>query len=134
MKIHYIGYGDSDDEWKDEEELVDICEPTYLLSNRFSLHQELALAIKSKLQSSRTGSPEVRIVMDFDKAVYESGLKVLGTLKKSERGVDKYVIKNYSDLDTVLGKKWYIKGLNINGDFCYAIKQSVSISPGKPPS
>ena len=61
--------------------------------------------------------------MDFDKAVYESGLKVLGTLKKSERGVDKYVIKNYSDLDTVLGKKWYIRGLNINGDFCYAIKQ-----------
>ena len=63
--------------------------------------------------------------MDFDKAVHESGLKVLGTLKKSERGVDKYVIKNYSDLDTVHGKKWYIRGLNINGDFCYAIKWSV---------
>ena len=31
-------------------ELVDICEPMYLLSNTFSLHQELALVIKSKLK------------------------------------------------------------------------------------
>ena len=63
--------------------------------------------------------------MDFDKAEYEAGLKPLGTLKKRERGIDKYVIKSYSDLDAVLGEKWYIRGLNINGDFCYAIKESV---------
>ena len=98
MKIHYIGYGSSDDEWKEEEELVDLSEPTYLLSNIFSLHQELALAIKSRLQCSRRRSPEVKIVMDFDKTVYVSGLKVLGTLKKRERGIDKYSINNYSDL------------------------------------
>lgn len=115
VKVHYIGYGSSDDEWKDEDEIVDICEPVCLLSNTFSLHQELALAIKSRLQSSRKGSPEVKIVMDFDKTVYESGLKVLGTLKK-ERGIEKYVIKTYSDLDTILGENWYIRGLNINGD------------------
>ena len=35
VKIHYIGYGSSDDEWKEEEELVDLSEPTYLLSNIF---------------------------------------------------------------------------------------------------
>ena len=123
VKVHYIGYGSSD-EWKDEDEIVDICEPVCLLSNTFSLHQELALAIKSRLQSSRKGSPEVKIVMDFDKTVYESGLKVLGTLKK-ERGIEKYIIKTYSDLDTILGEKWYIRGLNVNGDFCYAIKETV---------
>ena len=128
MKIHYIGYGSSDDEWKEEGELVDICEPTYLLSDTFSLHQELALAIKSRLQSTRRGSPEVKIVMDFDKTVYESGLKVLGTLKKRERGIDKYVINNYSDLDTILGEKWYMRGLNVNGDFCYVIKECLLLS------
>ena len=124
VKVHYVGYGSSDDEWK-EEELVDICEPTYLLSSAFSMYQELALAIKSKLQSSRRGSPEVKIVMDFDKAVFESGLKPLGTLKKKKRSTDKYTINQHSDLEIILGKKWYIRGLNISGDFCYAMKESV---------
>ena len=36
-----------------------------------------------------------------------------------------YVIKTYSDLDTILGEKWYIRGLNINGDSYYAIKETV---------
>ena len=45
VKVHYTWYGSSDDEWKEEEELVGICDPTYLLANTFSLHQELALAI-----------------------------------------------------------------------------------------
>ena len=47
--------------------------------------------------------------MDFDNAVYKSRLKLLETLKR-KRGIDKYVIKNYSDLDTMLGEKWYIRG------------------------
>ena len=44
----------------------------YIISNTFSLHQEQALAIKSRLQNSRKGSPDLKIVMDFDKTVYES--------------------------------------------------------------
>ena len=68
MKVHYIGYGSSD-EWKDEDEIVDICEPVCLLSNTFYLHQELALAIKSRLQSSWKGSQEVKNVIDFEDCI-----------------------------------------------------------------
>ncbi len=38
VKVHYIGYGSSDDEWRDEDEIVDISEPVRLLSNIFSWH------------------------------------------------------------------------------------------------
>ena len=69
VKIHYVGYSSSDDEWRDAADVVDLCEaqPSYLISPSFSLYQELALMIKASLQSSRKESPEVKITMDFDK-------------------------------------------------------------------
>ena len=59
--------------------------------------------------------------MDFDKILYDGGLKRLGTLKKVQRGIEIYTIANYSDLDELLGPQWFIRGFNQNGDFCYAI-------------
>lgn len=125
VKLHYTGYGSSDDEWRDEDDIVQPRQdPTHLITATFNLYQELALKIKMILQSTRRSNPEVRIVMDFDRVQFDGGIKQAGTLKSRNR-VEKYTIKNYSDLDEFLGSKWYIRGLNSRGDFCYAILKTV---------
>ena len=72
--------------------------------------QQLALKIKMNLQSSRKCDPEVKIVMDFDKLLLNVGLKQLCTLKSRKKGLEKYAITKYSDLDALLGSKWFIRG------------------------
>lgn len=133
VKVHYTGYGSSDDEWKDEDDIVDFTqeheecdlEPQYLITPTFNLYQQLALKIKISLQSSRKGNPEVRISMDFDKLLFDGGIMRVGTLKTKQRGQEKYTIKKYSDLDEFLGSKWFIRGINSNGDFCYVMLKTV---------
>ena len=49
----------------------------------------------------------------------------MGQLKEKKRGSEVYSIVNYSDLNAVLGAKWFIRGLNEAGDFCYAFKETV---------
>ena len=56
--------------------------PEPLLTPTFSLHQELAIKIKSSLIRTRKGSPEVKIEMCFDKLLFDQGLKTQGTLKE----------------------------------------------------
>ena len=41
-----------------------------------------------------------------------------------QRGQEKYTIK-YSDLDEFLGSKWFICGIDSNGDFCYVMLKTV---------
>ena len=53
-------------------------------------------------------------------------MKEKGTLKKKHRGKEIYGITKYGELDNLLGRKWFIRGLNENGDFCYAILKTVS--------
>ena len=127
VKIHYCGYSNDYDEWRDPGDIVDLSSPspTPLLTSSFSLHQELALKIKRSLQNTRKSSPEVRIEMEFDKVLYDSGLKVHGQMKKVQRGVEIYSVAKYADLDELLGPKWFIRGFNENGDFCYAILDTV---------
>ena len=134
-KVHYTGYGSSDDEWKDESDIGDFtqAQPVHLITPAFNLYQQLTLKIKMSLQSSRKGNLEVRIVMDFDKLQFDGGIKQVGLLK-TKKGQEKYTIKNYSDLDEFLGRKWFIRGLNSNGDFCYAILKTVCFSLSQKPT
>ena len=127
VKIHYIGYDSCEDEWRDEGDIVDLSEaqPSHLLSSNYSLYQELALLIKTSLRSPRKENPEVKISMSFDKLQFDGGIRKLGTLKREERGVNKYAIRHYSDLDSLLGSKWFIRGINENGDFCYVVLDTV---------
>jgi hypothetical protein len=125
VKVHYTGYGSSDDEWRDEDDIVQPRQdPINLITPAFNLYQELALKIKMSLQSTRKSNPEVKLVMDFDKLQFDGGIRQAGTLKASNR-VEKYKIKAYSDLDEFLGSQWYIHGLNSRGDFCYVILKTV---------
>lgn len=78
------------------------------------------------LQSSRKGNPEVKIVMDFYKLQFDDGMKQVGTLKSNKKGLEKYTINRYSDLDAFLGCKWFIRGINSNGDFYHVMLKTVS--------
>ncbi len=50
---------------------------------------------------------------------------MLGTKKQKIRGVQHYKIKQYQDLDCLLGQNWHYRGLNSSGDFGYVILNTV---------
>ena len=126
VKIHYIGYGSDDDEWRDADDIVDLTQPRFLTTvPGFSLYGQLASKIKNSLKSSRKSNPEVRIDIEFDKDLFDREMRRLGKFKQKYGGNDMYTIAHYSDLDEALGSKWFIRGLNERGDFCYAILDTV---------
>ena len=135
VKIHHVGYSSQYDEWRPAAEIVDVsCRArtavlTVTIPNfephTFSLYEELAMKIKASLISTRKGTPEVRIEMGFNKLIFDEGLKARGTLKKVCRGISYYTISAYSDLNDLLGSRWFIRGLNAAGDFCYVTLASL---------
>ena len=104
IKVHH-------DEWKEPAGLIDVDSPC-AISEKYDLHQELALRIKSALLASRKSNPSVKIIMPFDKHVFSEGLASLGYVHKSTSHLTRYRIKQYSDLDDLLGKGWHFCGLN----------------------
>lgn len=93
-------------------------------SKRFSLHRELGSKIKTSLNSERKDSPVVKIDMPFDQIEFNGGLRLCGTRKRFVRGVQRYTITEYQDLNQFLGANWHYRGLNSNGDFCFAVKEN----------
>ena len=87
----------------------------------FSLYSELCHAIKKALVSGRKESPHVRIEMPFDKLQFTGGLKTYSTSLRVYRGIERYKITSYKDLNPLLGQNWHFRGINPNGDFCYVI-------------
>lgn len=99
VKIHYVGYSSSHDEWHDENDVV-VCtnnhEETVTVSPHsskntetvqpFSLHFELGHKIKQILTCSRKASSLVLIIMPFDLSLFNSGLKAAGEPSKVVNG------------------------------------------------
>jgi len=91
--VHYIGYGNEFDEWKDECDIENILdesnendatEPSELIAEGvsmcyqpFSLYNELRLNIKRSLTCGRKASPLVKIFMAFD-FLFNGGMKCVG--------------------------------------------------------
>ena len=113
-RIHYVGYGSNDDEWRDISELVEL--PSALrksLSSNgessntpiqpYSLYNELKMKIKQSLVCGRKQSPLVVIDMGFDYLLFKGGLEAVGT-PKQKCGNQRYLLKSYRDLDPLLGK------------------------------
>lgn len=131
VKVHYVGYGSEHDEWRPEADIVPLdsndverdCDDP--VPRPFTLYTELRNKIKSALNSGRKESPVVRIDMPFDKLQFDGGLKQYGTFVRTFRGIDRYNISHYHDLNVLLGKNWHFRGLNSQGDFCYVIKGTV---------
>ena len=132
VKVHYLGYSHSHDEWKPKQDIIDLVdddpeadrEPGGL-AERFSLHQDLSSKIKAALNSGRKDSPVVKIDMPFDQVEFNGGLRIYGKEKRFLRGVQHYTISRYQDLNKLLGTNWHYRGLNRNGDFCFVILDTV---------
>ena len=79
--------------------------------------------------SRRKESLTVRIELPFDKVLFE-GLKVCGTESRYYRGVQRYKIAKYANLNPLLGQNWHFRGINPNGDFCYVILSTLEYVTG----
>lgn len=130
-KVHYVGYSSKYDEWKSAEEIVDLDEGGESeihdchAARPFSLYNKLAHRIKARLVLGRKDSPIVKIDMPFDRVTFDGGLAIKGYKKWYVRGVQRYSIKGFKDLNYLLGMNWHYRGLNKNGDFTYVILETV---------
>ena len=109
VKIHYIGYDSSFDEWKTKEEII-LRKPVGLTTDFHPL-TELACQIKRKLYPSRHESPDVRIQIPTTNEAFDS------LTSKATRKAKEYTLQRYQDLEGELGPKWFLRVINRNGDF-----------------
>ena len=141
VKVGYVGYGSEYDEWRPQSDIVFLsgegdddpdpgsgdesaAQPSL---KPFSLYDELAYRIKSLLVSHRKGDPLCCISMTFD-TIFFDGLILRGTAVGAPRKVKikKYTLSSLTKLEDILGHRWYIRGLNVAGDFCYVKPGTVS--------
>lgn len=144
VKVQYIGYDSKFDEWQTKSDIIDLSKdlsdltmpegneltdyhegmvfsgttPGSLstISKPFSLNEELSYRIQCLLFSTRKGDPICCLSMTFDTTHFD-GLIRHGTLMKGQQSV--YTLSALTKLDDILGKRWYIRGINAAGDFCY---------------
>ena len=159
VRVHYVGYGHDHDEWKCADEVVKLSPERKVrvaesgisedgesdgesvrIDTEFkpySLYEELPNKVKKALQSYRKKDPVCRLELGFD-AIYFEGLAIRAHLiTKSQQAKHKvYSINVFSKMDDLLGKNWYIHGLNLAGDFCfvqpgtvkfYLVKQKIKV-------
>ena len=94
--------------------------------SKFCLLEELACAIKSSLFSHRKGDPTCSIDMSFGSLHFEALAYPGGGVVKSRKwSTEMYDLSSLSKLDDLLGERWYIRGLNEAGDFCYVQPDTV---------
>ena len=133
VKVGYIGFSDEYDEWRRLEDIVTVEEEEEEEDNdslapsrlKFCLFEELACRIKSLLFSSRKASPVCSVNMSFDRVHFDS-LVMRGIRKETKGKKEVYSLGSLSKLDDLLGKRWYIRGINVAGDFCYIEPSTVS--------
>lgn len=136
VKVRYIGYGAEYDEWRFLNDIIELndssssdeatCAPPVaaVCESRFCLYKELRDRIKSILCAKRKGDPVCAIVMPFDKVFFE-GLLRRGEKTNGQRNREVYQLSSLTKLDDILGERWYIRGLNVAGDFCYIKPRTV---------
>ena len=137
VKVSYLGYGSHCDEWRPKSDIIDLSEwkesearenvsedvsmigKALAPKRPFNLYEDLATRIKSQLVSSRNQSPCCRISMSFDGIYFEGLIRRASSISKPRSGYQVYTISKLSRLNDVLGERWFIRGLNASGDFCY---------------
>ena len=118
VKVHYIGYDDSSDEWHELGDIVTTNrrDPTNTRNSitqvqLYSLYKELGIKIKQALVYGRKQSPVVKITMAFDYLLFKGGLQTAGTPARCVQGYQWYKIECYSNLDFLLGTNCIIMEL-----------------------
>ena len=140
VKVHYIGYDDSSDEWHELGDIVTTNrrDPTNTRKSvtqvqPYSLYKELGIKIKQALVYGRKQSPVVKISMAFDYLLFKGGLQTAGTPARCVQGYQRYKIECYSNLDFLLGPNWHYRGVNEHGDYSYTVLDSIEFYLHKRP-
>ena len=63
--------------------------------------------------------------MSFDILLFNGGLLPTATPSRKVSGVQRYKIRKFSDLNSLLGNNWHFRGLNSNGDYGYVMLETV---------
>ena len=138
--VHYVGYSSSYDEWKEYCELEELDATSeaeehgatiHTPLQPYSLYKDLSIKIKQAMVCGRKTAPSVRISMSFDIIQFNGGLKLVGVPSRRAGGNQYYMIKHYRDLNPFLGSNWHYRGLNANGDYGYAVMETVEFSVRK---
>ena len=72
--------------------------------------------------------------MSFDLLLFNGGLKQSGIPSRQVAGNQYYKIRHYQDLNHLLGSHWHYRGLNENGDYCYAALETIQYYIRRRPS
>ena len=134
VKVRYVRYSSEHDEWRAKGDIVVVDDPDSSSGEecedipvakrsfrQFCLYDELAYRIKCCLMSDRKRDPVCHICIAFD-TVYFDGLARRGSASKGTR---QYTITKFSAFDDIFGSRWFIRGLNAAGDFCYIKPKTV---------
>ena len=99
-------------------------ETSCVTSEIYDLHQDLAGRILSALSGKRKANPVINLVMPFDQKTFDEGLGFKG-FSEIINSVRYYRIREYYELNELLGTKWHYRGLNSAGDYSYLICSTV---------
>ena len=142
VKVRYVGYGSEFDEWRPMGDIVDLTEENDTddqtedlfdvrgvlglpARKKFCLYEELAYRIKSLLVSNRKGDPVCCVTMNFDSVYFDCLVSRCTLIKSSKQKC--YTLAALSNLTDLLGPRWYIRGINEAGDFCYVQPETVKL-------
>jgi len=125
VRIHYIGFSSSTDEWPEETDLVSLIPTESTLMNTQTDIQAIQSQIKQALLCGRKQSPVVTITMGLDALLFKGGLEAAGILKQTVHGHQQCQLQCYSDLDSLLGRNWHYRSINSQGDDAYAVLKSI---------
>ena len=103
-------------------------EPAFRISasqvNHYCLFKDLSVRIKRSLSCQRNVSSAVQIVMGFDELYFNGGLKPVSVASRKVCRVQRYKVRHYQDLNTLLGQNWHIRIVHKRGDYNYVIQWS----------
>ena len=134
VKIHYVGYSSQYDEWIRKSEIQ--YKPGRPLAARHDNHEPslddpslvfsaLGSSIKQKLiPSGGREDPAVRIQVPCTQKTFQL-LKRRGRSLGKSRARDCFTLRNYCDLDDLLGEGWHLRVANANGDFSHVILETI---------
>ena len=118
---------EASDSSSDERHEGDFDDPQSLNRTQFCLYDELDSRIKSLLLCGRKADPVCRISMTFDTIYFDGLIRRSKPVPRSRRSkCQLYTVPNLSRLDDILGHRWYIRGINTAGDFCFVTPGNVS--------
>ena len=140
VRVRYIGY--EGDEWRPRSDIITLPSDSESDSESVedelpamschgnntafpgsvNLYEQLATKIKSALVCSLKGDPACHISMPFD-TIHFDGLIRRSVVVQGKTKM--FTLEKLTNLNDILGNRWYIRGVNAAGDFSYVKPETV---------